>query len=234
MNKTFLFSSLAAVGLAASAGAQTTLISPAINNGSFETPAAGKIDFTPTTSSTAVIPYWGGTTATPDTGVDAGADVAQDGARGAFEQPGTGIFNLVTSRPIATGDVYTLTFFGRSTANPAAVAADPLVASFYSQAIPGAATYGYTPINASLATATVTLSNAAAFGQYTLTYTATAAEAGSDIGISLTNTGGNYNGLDNFVLTVTPAPAPEPSTYAMMLMGLGGLAFVLRARRSVA
>ena len=235
MIKTPLLVFLAATAAAISAHAQAlALINPSTNNGSFETPTTGKVDFTPTTSLNGTVPFWGNTgAAATDTGVDAGADITEDGARGAFEAPGTGIFNLVTSRPIATGDVYTLTFYGRSTANPANVAADPLLASFYTQAVPAAGTaYGYAPISAALGANTETLSNAAAFAQYTLTYTATAADAGKDIGISLTNNGNNYNGLDNFVLNVTPAP--EPSTYALMFVGMGGLVVVLRHRRSVA
>ncbi len=219
----------AAASLALTAGAsfgQTTtiLISPTINNGSFETNPGVKTDFLAATSGTAAIPYWGSTTGTNDTGVDVGADIAENGTYGAFEQPTTGIFNLVTTRPIQAGDVYTLTFYARDTNG--GTSTEPLTATFFSQAVPAGATYTYTPI-ATLATITPTITNAVYSNASLETLTYTATTAGNDIGIAITNSGGNYNGLDNFNLSVTSA-VPEPSTYALLSVGAAGLLFLRR------
>ena len=184
-----------------------------------------------------MIPYWGATGAGPtnDTGTQVGGNIVEDGTKGAFEQPGGpggSIFNLVTSRPIAVGDTYTLTFYGLDSQN--AGRTTPLLASFFYQTPPAAgAAYPYAAVGALGAPMAITLTGT--FAQYALTYTVTAADmaAGDDIGIALTNNAaasGDYNGLDNFVLTVTPVP--EPSTYAMLAIGgLGGV-MVFRRRRA--
>lgn len=234
MNKISLLAIFATAVVGVSAHAQTALINPTTNNGSFETSPAAKTNFTATTSNAAPIAFWGSQANVTDTGTATGTDVAQDGTKGAFEQPGAGIFNLVTTRTILGSDFYTLTFYARSTANPANVVTQPLTVTLYSQAATATgSTYGYAPIR-TLATFTPMISNATGFpagSQYTLTYAAIAGDVGNDIGISITNGATNYNGLDNFVLTV--APVPEPSTYALMFAGIGGLLFVLRARRSL-
>ena len=162
------------------------------------------------------------------------ASIAENGSVGAFEEPtttsanGGSIFNLVTSRPIAVGDTYTLTFYGRDTQT---TASSNLLASFFYQTPPAAgASYAYAGLGALGAPMTFALpGNGAAFTQFTMSYTVTAADgaAGDDIGISLTNTGASFNGLDNFVLTVVP----EPSTYAMLAAGgLGGMMMFRRRR----
>ena len=240
MKRPLLLALAATAFIGIRAQAQTlTLISPTVNDGSFESAPTAKTDFPLTTSATGTIPYWGatGVGATNDTGTQMTSSIAQSGSFGAFEQPttttatGGSIFNLVTSRPIAVGDVYTLTFYGRDTQTSAS---STLLASFFYQTPPAAgATYAYTALGALGTPTTVTLpGNGAAFAQFTISYTATAADgsAGDDIGIVLTNSGASYNGLDNFVLTVTPA-VPEPSTYAMLAAGgLGGMMMFRRRR----
>lgn len=240
MNKTSLLAFVAAAAFGVSAHAQViTLIDAATNNGSFETPVAGKINFSLTTSNTAAIPYWALTAAPAgnvDSGVETDAGITQAGVRGAFQQPTSGVFNLVTSRAIAAGDTYTLVYYARNTnGGTAGASIDTLTTTFFSQAAPApGAAYGYAP-TAVLATGTATVANNAvgtanAFTQVTLTYVATAANVGGNIGISVTNAGPNYDGIDNFVLTV--APVPEPSTYALMFAGMGGLLLMFRVRRA--
>ena len=229
----------AAAGLALTSGtsfAQITLISPTVNNGSFETNTAGagggKVDpMTAVTSSgpasaTVNVPYWAETAAFNDTGVQSGAGLNEDGIYGAFEQPGASIFNLVTSRPIVAGDVYTLTFYGRDTNGGVATQSNTF--SFFTQAPPTSSPYSFLP-SAIVESVPFVLSNAAALAMYTETYTAVAGDAGNDIGIELTDSGADYNGLDNFNLTVTPAAiVPEPSTYALLAVAVGGLLFLRR------
>ena len=247
MKRTLLLTLFATAVAATCAQAQTlTLISPTVNDGSFESAPTAKTDFPLTTSATGTIPYWAATGAGPtnDTGTQTGG-VNENGAIGAFEQYGGGgggsIFNLVTSRPIAVGDQYTLTFYGVNTFGGASNTATlPLLAAFFYQPAPAAGTsYAYAASGA-LKTTTFTLMNTSTggnlvFTQYTMSYTVTAADgsAGSDIGIALTNQStAYYDGLDNFVLTVTPAAVPEPSTYAMLAVGSLGAILVLRRRRA--
>ena len=241
MKRPLLLALVATAFVGIRAQAQTlTLISPTTNDGSFESAPTAKTNFPLTTSATGTIPYWAatGAGATNDTGTQMGGGPVQSGSFGAFEQPATGttqggsIFNLVTSRPIAVGDVYTLTFYGKDTQTSAS---STLLASFFYQAPPAAgATYAYAALAGLGTPTTITLpGNGAAFAQFTISYTVTAADgsAGDDIGIALTNNGVSYNGLDNFVLTVTPAAVPEPSTYAMLAAGgLGGMMMFRRRR----
>ncbi len=238
MNKTSLlvfFAAAALRGVTAHAQTTTTLIDPTTNNGSFETPAAGKIDFAGATNASAVIPYWATTTgvAATDSGVDAGADITQQGARGAFQQPNTAIFNLVTSRPIVSGDIYTLTLYARNTnGGTLGASTDTLAVTLFSQVATDPSTPYTLDANGLLATTSVGVTNQLAFTQITLSYTAQDADAGNDIGVQISNGGPNYDGVDNVTLTVT-TPAPEPSAYALMFAGIGGLLFVLRARHSM-
>lgn len=60
----------------------------------------------------------------------------------------------------------------------------------------------------------------------TTSFTATATEAGQTLGIALTTTG-TQTEWDNVRLTITPVP--EPSSAA--LLGLGGLALIMRRRK---
>ena len=55
-------------------------------------------------------------------------------------------------------------------------------------------------------------------GPHTLTFTAT----------NTSNVLGTYSGNFNFAV----APVPEPATWAMMLLGFGGIGFAMRRRRS--
>ena len=64
-------------------------------------------------------------------------------------------------------------------------------------------------------------------------YTATAADAGGPIEILLSsvNNGNGFAFFGNVRLTDPPA-APEPATWAMMLIGFGGMAGAAAMRRS--
>lgn len=242
----------AALGLALTsktASAQTlTLISNTVNDGGFESVGMNKVFFVSPTSSTANIPYWGATlvstagaavAAPTDSGseqfaVSTGNDISatHSGIAGGFWQPGgnSTAFNLVTTRPMALGDVYNLTWYGRFTGNGGAQAA-----TLFSQlASTVGATYTYQPIATLTSLDQTNADNFVVntFSQFSLTYTATAADVGNDIGLTYGNSGTAYIAADDFFLTVTPAAAaPEPSTYALLLAGLGGVSFVRRFRR---
>jgi hypothetical protein len=70
-------------------------------------------------------------------------------------------------------------------------------------------------------------------------YTPTAADAGAPIEILLSSFTngfgwgyfGNVRLTDNLVVS-SPVAAPEPATWAMMLLGFGGMAGLAAARRS--
>lgn len=70
-----------------------------------------------------------------------------------------------------------------------------------------------------------------AFTTYSLVFTPTSTGAYS---LSFQNNGGDNMGglLDN--VEIASAGVPEPATWAMMLLGFGGLGAVLRGRRTVA
>ena len=69
--------------------------------------------------------------------------------------------------------------------------------------------------------------NATWITDQSVSFTATAAEAGQLLGVSFGTTGGVQNEWDN--LRLTAVAVPEPTTTA--LLGLGGLALILRRRR---
>ena len=69
--------------------------------------------------------------------------------------------------------------------------------------------------------------NATWITDQSVSFTATAAEAGQLLGVSFGTTGGVQNEWDN--LRLTAVAVPEPSTTA--LLGLGGLALILRRRK---
>lgn len=254
MKKTFLFTAVVVAAIGIRADAQT-LISPTLNDGGFES-ITGKSNFTLATSATAAIPYWGatginsaGTTvgAPNDSGGEldgavlasaANNNVNHTGASGGFWQPSTQAlastaFNLVTTNPIAAGNVYTLTWYGRATGNGGAQ-----IVSLFSQ-LPGTvgATYTYQP-SATLITVNgvtnATYALTATRGDYqfySLSYTATAADAGKLIGLTYGSSGTSYIGGDDFTLTVQ---VPEPGTWALLVLGGGMLALVARRRCSKA
>src|SRR5260221_11374775 len=86
------------------AGAQTILINPTTQNGSFEFPTTGKINF-----STGNIPNWTNwpvvSTANNDSGSQASANSSQ-GTRDAYLQPNNADYNL-TTYIAAKGDQFT-------------------------------------------------------------------------------------------------------------------------------
>ena len=69
--------------------------------------------------------------------------------------------------------------------------------------------------------------NATWITDQSVSFTATAAEAGQLLGVSFGTTGGVQNEWDN--LRLTAVAVPEPTTTA--LIGLGGLALILRRRK---
>jgi hypothetical protein len=78
-----------------------------------------------------------------------------------------------------------------------------------------------------------------AFYDYEVSYTATAADIGDPIMIALSSLTGNASDWAWFAdvrltdsLTTVIAGAPEPATWAMMLLGFGGMAGVAAVRRS--
>ncbi len=215
---------------ATSFGQVTTLVSPTVDNGGFNSGfaagATNQINFPVAASPTGTVPYWGSTLAggDADSGVAPGpGNTTEEGTAGAYLKYGEGTFNLVTTRTIKTGDVYTLTFYAQDTGG----STGPVIASLFSETPANAAAGSYTPI-ATLATQSYPLlaqTGQNNFTQFTLTYTALAANAGSDIGINITNGSTiTYDGVDNVVLTVVP----EPSTYALLALGVAGLLFVRR------
>jgi len=70
---------------------------------------------------------------------------------------------------------------------------------------------------------------AGGWSAYTAVYTATAADAGKSLAITLNSPGSQAN-WDNVTLTAVP----EPASWALTLVGLGGLGGALRARRRAA
>ena len=242
LSTTKLFGVCVAAGLAMTS--QNAFSQNLLSNGDFsQNNGGGKIFFTTTASNspTAAIPFWGLTYGTAnDTGIQsgmgAGSTASYPNNYGAFEQysaagttpPIGNIFNL-TSTPVTAGTTYTLTFVGEDTSGNTANT-DPLSVSFFSQAGGPSASYTFAP-SSILQTSTVTLANknVTAYPTYTVTFTAPTT-TGGDIGIELANTStGDYNQLDNFVLT---AAVPEPSTYATAVIGVVLMSSVFLRRRT--
>ena len=69
------------------------------------------------------------------------------------------------------------------------------------------------------------------WADWTASYTATGADAGGPISIVLTS-GGAQSDWDN--VRLTSGAVPEPATWAMMLVGFGGLGAAMRSRRKQA
>ena len=65
-----------------------------------------------------------------------------------------------------------------------------------------------------------------------LDFVATSSSATIQFDTTGLNLGGYDVGLDNVSLSEA-RPVPEPATWAMMLLGLGGLGMVLRSRRTI-
>ena len=66
---------------------------------------------------------------------------------------------------------------------------------------------------------------------YFLGLTSSAANFGSVVFTRISDDSGDTIGLDNILSTNGGVGVPEPATWAMMLVGLGGLGAVMRKRR---
>jgi hypothetical protein len=68
------------------------------------------------------------------------------------------------------------------------------------------------------------------YSPFSMTFTAT----GSTTAISFAGlTGNQYIGLDNVSVEGITAAIPEPSTWAMMILGFGGVGFMAYRRRMI-
>lgn len=243
MNKTLLLTTLSAAAISLSASAQTSLIGPALRNGSYESTAlATTTQVQSGFDSTPDVPFWNNTFVLNNGGITtavvpapytnsgvrndpgAGTTVPPDGTQFAFFNPADGsAFNL-TTYVIQTGDQFTLTYSGRTGGGGSSFTT---LFSTSDGTYGGTGAYGTSDSNVkTLAFATQLLT--ASYATYTLSYTALAADAGKTIGITYGNgTGAGFISGDNFRLTVVP----EPSTYAITFAGLVGLVAMLRVRR---
>ncbi len=215
-----------------------TLISPAVNDGGFESVTSGTgVPFTATASATSAVPYWGTTGTVTDSGAQnqgAGGNTVQAGVSGSYYKfTDSPAFNLASTYQIKAGDRFTLSWYAFSSG----ATLSSQTVTLFSQATPAAGA-GYTYSGTTLITATgaaYTLSQTG-FTQYTLLYTAVAGDVGKSIGLTFANggsaaaptdTGNTFVTADSFTLTVVP----EPSTYAVVCAGLGALVLIRRRRQ---
>ena len=175
---------------------------------SFESPSTGGFDYNPIVA---------GVVFTGDAGVAAGTgfDAAPDGVQNAFLQStstsGAQIDISVTG--LVAGDVYSFSFFDDQRAgygvNPYTVSFDGSTIASFSPAASGW-------------TARTTSTFTALGSTGTLTFAAPLLCCDNDAGIdNITLNGGGPTGV------------PEPATWAMMLIGFGGMGAVMRSRRRV-
>ena len=142
--------------------------------------------------------------------------VAPDGTQAAFIQfyvtPPSGSIGW-TVNGFNPGALYTLSFYAAGSALDG-VGVNPFDITFVGATT--ADTTSFTPL--------------AGLYQYnSLSFTATAASV--TIGFIGTGTSGNLvTGLDDLLIT---SAVPEPATWAMMLLGFGGIGFMLRNRRKL-
>lgn len=191
-----------------------TLIGRGIRNGSFEADVGKQTNWTGVSDwefwSTAV---GGPGTVDNDSGTDgpsAGGSLV-DGSRISFIQPNSAAFNM-TSTVLSVGDVinfsWVWTLPGRGEATTTLVYQD------------GANVVAFGTASASSGGA------ATLYNGTTLTVQAGDAWVGKTVGLGVSTTG-SYPEVDDFQLDVTPSPEPSSSA----LLGLGGLALILRRRK---
>ena len=209
----------AIAGLALTAG---SVNAATIANFSFEDDVVADGAFSDGVASGWVIS--GGTVGTQDFSAAQGAPAATDG-----EQHGTisfsGSMSQLTSFTIADGETYTLTVDVGQVHN-------------FSDSVGTISLYGSTlglgtalsNTNGTALQADIAPGAGAYLLNQTVTYTALASGdpfAGQQLGIVFTNSAGTQTLYDNVRLDIVPVP--EPSSAA--LLGLGGLALILRRRK---
>lgn len=208
MKKTTYILTAASFLVAASASATTTLIGGSTNNGDFESPDVAS----PTNFTTNTITNWSNWSEIDTADNDTGVYDSPGNTQTAYIQPGGAIVNM-TSHTIALGDTFDYGFDdvigGRGDATMQLVWNNGGTL----QAITG------TDLVGNLNTNNTTYSDS---------YTVQAGDAwiGSTVGVGLL-TSASYPEVDNITLSVTAVP--EPSSAA--LLGLGGLALILRRRK---
>lgn len=196
--------------LANSASAATILIDPTTRNGSFETETTKQLTWGGVDS----WDEWTGvSTANGDSGTDENPATATDGVRIAFLQGGNAAYNM-TSHLVSVGDVYTYSWDHASRADRTHTVGlvfddGGTVTSIVSSEI-----------------TTTGLATPNTYGGGTYTVLAGDAAIGKTIGMGIHATAA-YPEVDNFILSVDQVP--EPSSAA--LLGLGGLALILRRRK---
>ncbi|MGB1260086.1 MAG: PEP-CTERM sorting domain-containing protein [Akkermansiaceae bacterium] len=185
-------------------------IDPTTRNGSFEADTGKQTTWAGVTD----WDYWGPAVAGPGTAnTDSGSDTsasASDGTRVSFIQTGGAAYNM-TAHILAVGDTITYTW-------DHVLRADRIAN----------VNFVYETGGNVIAFGVGTTSNGVTLDTYTETYTVQAGDAwvGSTVGLGVAAT--NYPELDNFTLEVTPIPEPSSVT----LLGLGGLALIIRHRKS--
>jgi len=186
-------------------------------NPGFEQPGTGKI-----TTGYATVPGWAnaGTTYS-DTGVET-SPAPHSGAYSAYCKGGDGGAYQIANYQMNAGDTITLTWWaehsggaGSSTQAVSLVSASSLSAAYSAT----------TALIANSAALNGSGSSAGPWTQYTLAYQAAAADAGRYVGVYFNNaTPGNWDGFDDFSLTVTPTTQSLPSPWATSDIGTVGVA----------
>lgn len=218
-----LFATFLAAGASQAA---TVLISPTVNNGSFES-----VNGTINTAFTTKIAQWDGSangeidnwtvwtgvsTAANDSGTQIWTGGPQppagpEGVRFAFLQPGNAVANM-TTYTVQAGDVFTFSWDHVGTRN-----LSHTVSLVYFDGTSMVALSG-TSVNATASGTT--------YGG-TFTIAADSAAIGRTIGIGIQNTSTNWAEVDNFNLSVTSVPEPS-----VALLGAAGLLAFARRRRA--
>lgn len=204
-----------------------TLISPTLNNGSFES-----INGTVNTANTVKIGQWDGSasgeidnwavwsgvsTASNDSGTQFWSTTltppaGPEGVRFAFLQPGNAVTNM-TSYTIQAGDVFTLSWDHVGTRNLTHTVS--LIYMFEGNVVKIAGT-----------DVLATTSGTTYGGTFTIA--ADSPAIGSTVGIGVVNTSANWAEVDNFNLSVVSVPEPS----AALLLGATGLLAFARRRKS--